>query len=107
MPAPCLEMVRFKLNAGADSDAFRAAAPIVTDWAARQPGFQYRSLAEQGDGWWVDLVWWRSEAEALAAADKVMGALGATSFMMMIDPMSVEMGHHPVVHMSGPPAEAA
>ncbi|MEL7465260.1 MAG: hypothetical protein AAFN79_14410 [Pseudomonadota bacterium] len=95
-----LEMVRFRLKAEADADAFRTAAPVVTEWASRQPGFQSRTLVEQGDGHWVDLVWWRSEAEAFAAADKVMDDLGQTTFMQMIDPMSVEMGHHKIAHMS-------
>ena len=101
MTAPCLEMVRFKLSAHADADAFRAAAPVVTDWASRQPGFQLRTLVEQTDGHWVDLVWWRTEVDALAAADKVMNDLGQTPFMQMIDPMTVEMGHHKVAHLSG------
>lgn len=93
-------MVRFKLNSAANADAFRAAAPIVTDWAARQPGFQHRTLIEQTDGHWFDLVWWRTEADAHAAADKVMDELGQTPFMQMIDPMTVELGHHKVAHMS-------
>ncbi|MEL6792014.1 MAG: hypothetical protein AAFP78_01065 [Pseudomonadota bacterium] len=100
MTEACLEMVRFKLNTAADADAFRAAAPVVTEWASRQPGFQRRALVEEADGHWVDLVWWRSETEALAAADRVMNDLGQTTFMMMIDPMTVEMGHHKVAHMS-------
>jgi len=102
-----LEIVRFKLNAGADAGAFRAAAPILTDWAKSQPGFLYRSLAEQADGWWVDVIWWQTEADALAAGDKLMNALGATSFMMMIDPMTVEISHSPVAHASGPSVMAA
>ena len=101
MTEPCLEMVRFKLGAQADADAFRAAAPIVTDWASRQPGFQHRTLVEETDGHWLDLVWWRSEAEAHAASDKIMNELGQTPFMRMIDPMTVEMRHHKVAHMSG------
>lgn len=98
MTDACLEMVRFTLAESADADAFRAAAPIVSDWASRQPGFMSRTLVEEADGHWVDLVWWRSEAEALGAADKVMRDLGATPFMRMIDPMSVETGHHRIVH---------
>lgn len=99
-PKGCLEKVRFRLNEAADPAAFVAAAPVVTDWASRQPGFQHRTLVEEGDGAWMDLVWWRSEEEALAAADKVMKDLGGTPFMMMIDPMTVEMGHHAVAHAS-------
>ena len=101
MSEPCLEMVRFRLNDDADADAFRAAAPVVTDWASRQPGFQYRALVEQADGHWLDLVWWRSAADAEAAGGKFMADLGETTFARMIDPASVSMGHHKVAHMSG------
>ncbi|MEM7523768.1 MAG: hypothetical protein AAF360_08450, partial [Pseudomonadota bacterium] len=97
---PCLELVRFRLSEGADPDAFVAGAPVVTEWASRQPGFQRRTLVESGDGGWVDMIWWASETEALAAADNVMKDLGGTPFMMMIDPMTVEIGHHPIAHMS-------
>lgn len=100
MTEPCLEMVRFKLTEGADRDAFLAGAPVVTDWASRQPGFQRRSLVDLGDDGWADFIWWASKAEAHRAADRVMSDLGQTPFMQMIDPMTVEMGHHPVAHMS-------
>lgn len=101
MTEPCLEMVRFRLSDGADADAFRAAAPAVTAWAARQPGFQYRTLIEETDGGWIDMVWWRSAGDAKAAGAKFMADLGATPFVAMIDAGSVEMGHHKVAHMSG------
>lgn len=100
-PAPqCMEIVRFRLAAGADRDAFLAGAPVVTDWAARQPGFQRRTLVEEAGGAWVDMILWASEAEAHRAADRVMNDLGQTAFMRMIDPMSVDMGHHSVAHIS-------
>ena len=45
----CLEMVTFKLSDGADPEAFAAAAPEITAWAAKQPGFQYRTLVNRGE----------------------------------------------------------
>lgn len=101
MTEPCLEMVRFRLAEGADAEAFRAAASVVTDWAARQAGFQYRTLIEEADGGWIDMVWWRSEADAKAAAGKFMDELGGAPFVAMIDGGSVDMAHHRVAHMSG------
>lgn len=101
MTETCLEMVRFRLAEGADAEAFRAAAPVVTDWAARQPGFIYRSLAEEAGGDWLDLVWWSSEAAAKTAGEKFMADMKGTPFVSMIDPETVRMGHHKVAHMRG------
>ncbi len=97
MNAACLETVRFRLAAGADPAAFRAAAPLVSEWAARQPGFRGRLLVDEGEGWFADLVWWESEAAAKAAASAFGPALGATAFARAIDGASVEMRHLPVV----------
>lgn len=99
MTGTCLEMVRFRLAADANADAFRAAAPAVTAWAARQQGFQYRTLAEDGKGGWVDMIWWASADDAEAAGAKFSAELGDTAFARMIDGQSVQMSHLPVAHM--------
>ena len=95
----CLEMVAFKLAPGANKDAFVDAAPEVTNWASQQPGFQYRTLVDRGEHGWIDMVWWASEADAKAAGEKIMTEMMSSKFMMMIDPNSVKMEHHPVAHM--------
>ncbi len=98
MPS-CLEMVAFTLAPSADKEAFIAAAPSVTEWAAKQPGFQYRTLVDRGENGWIDMVWWASEAEAKTAADKIGQEMMSSPFMQMIDPTSVKIEHHPVAHM--------
>ncbi len=95
----CLEMVTFKLAPYADKGAFIDAAPSVTEWAATQPGFQYRTLVDRGEHGWIDMVWWASEAEAKAAAEKVGTEMMSSPFMQMIDPRTVKIEHHPVAHM--------
>jgi hypothetical protein len=52
----CLEMVAFTLAPHAERDKFVAAAPSVTAWAAKQPGFQYRTLVDRGDHGWIDMI---------------------------------------------------
>ncbi len=95
----CLEMVAFKLAPHADKDAFINAAPSITAWAAKQPGFQYRTLVDRGEHGWIDMVWWASEAEAKAAANRIGAEMMSSPFMQMIDPTSVKIEHHPVAHM--------
>ena len=50
-----------------DEQALTIKMNAITEWAARQPGFQYRTLVNRGDQGWTDMVWWASEAEAKAA----------------------------------------
>lgn len=97
MTKQCLESVRFRLTAGADEAAFRAAAPLVTEWASRQPGFRSRMLVEEGEGWFRDLVLWEDEASASAAAAAFGKALGGSAFARAIEGASVEMRHLAVV----------
>ena len=97
--ASCLEMVAFTLTPQADKDTFVAAAPSVTEWASKQPGFQYRTLVDRGEHGWIDMIWWSSETDAKAAADKIGQELMSSPFMQMIDPTSVKVEHHPVAHM--------
>ena len=97
--ASCLEMVAFTLTPLADKDTFVAAAPSVTEWASKQSGFQYRTLVDRGAHGWIDMIWWSSEADAKAAADKIGQEMMSSPFMQMIDPASVKVEHHPVAHM--------
>lgn len=98
MPS-CLEMVSFTLAPQAEKEAFVKAAPSITAWAAKQPGFQYRTLVDRGRHGWIDMIWWASEADAKAAADRIGREMMSSPFMQMIDPTSVKIEHHPVAHM--------
>ena len=95
----CLEMVAFTLAPHADKERFVEIAPTVTEWAAKQPGFQYRTLVDRGEQGWIDMVWWATEADAKAAADKIGQEMMSSPFMQMIDPASVKVEHHAVAHM--------
>lgn len=95
----CLEMVAFTLAPHANREKFVAEAPSVTAWAAKQPGFQYRTLVDRGEQGWIDMVWWASEADARAAADRIGREMMSSPFMQMIDTASVKIEHYPVAHM--------
>ena len=64
-----VETVTFKLAGGATRKDFLAANEAMIDWVLRQPGFQYRSLSEKEDGSWIDIVYWATRDEALAAGE--------------------------------------
>lgn len=93
--ATVLEIVRFRLQAGAETAAFLRAAESTGALLRRCRGFVRRMLTED-QGHWADLVEWQDRAAAMAAAEAVMQAPEFAPFMAMIDPASVSMDHHDI-----------
>ncbi len=92
-----IEMVSFKLNDGVSPQVFIKASEELDSWVAQQNGFEYRALAQQEDGTWVDIVFWQSQAEALQAGEAFMTAKESQNLMACIDKSSVVMQHMPVM----------
>jgi heme-degrading monooxygenase HmoA len=87
-----IELVTFRLQKG-DTQGFVDANAAINDWLRRQPGFVSRHLAERDDGSYLDIVFWQSHADALAASDKMMEEMAQSEAMTMIDPMGLDMSH--------------
>ncbi|HEY7147613.1 MAG TPA: hypothetical protein VH637_25480 [Streptosporangiaceae bacterium] len=85
-----IEILSFRLAAGADEAAFLAADKRVrTEFASQQPGLQRRTTARGEDGSWIVIDLWRSGADA-DACDARWGQDEATaSFMSFIDRASM------------------
>ena len=86
-----LELVTFRTTRSGQE--FIDANASINDWLKRQPGFMSRHLAERDDGSFVDIVFWRTREEALAASGKIMEEMAQSEAMTMIDPMSLQMSH--------------
>lgn len=87
-----IELVTFR-TPSMGSDDFLAANDVINTWLSRQPGFIARHLGARDDGTWVDVVLWKSDAEAKAAADRLPRELGMSEAMAAIDPASIAMSH--------------
>ena len=87
-----IELVTFRLQKG-DTQGFVDANAAVNDWLKRQPGFVSRHLAERDDGTYLDIVFWQTHADALAASAKMMEEMAQSEAMTMIDPMGLDMSH--------------
>ncbi len=92
-PAAVVEMVSFRLTAGADTADFLTAARATEAPLRRQPGFQRRVLTLAPDGTWTDLVEWADLAAAEAGAQAMMAEPAFQPFLAMIDMASVQMAH--------------
>jgi Chondroitinase B len=58
-------------------------------------------LSPDPDGYYTDLVRWRSSADAHGAMTAMQGSEIAMAFMARIDPAAVQMSHLPVVLKDG------
>jgi hypothetical protein len=85
-----VEILRFRLSAGADETAFREADKrLQTGFAYQQPGMIRRTTARGGDGEWVVIDLWNSEADA-DRCDQVWGKDPMTAeFMKFVDQSSL------------------
>ncbi len=85
---PVVEIVLFRLKEGIRHEDFLQAADALMLDLRRMSGYIKRELLCDASGQWVDLVYWRSLDEALAAAEQFNTLPGARPFNAMIEPPS-------------------
>lgn len=90
---PILEVVLFRAKAGVSDEQVLQGSAQIQPWLAGAPGYLKRAISKDDSGQWVDIVHWRTLAEAHQAAEKLMAEPSAAAFMAVIDPESVTMLH--------------
>ena len=89
-----LELVVFKLRQGVTREQLLATTDAVSAWAGEQPGFVSRELSYDAEGdRWIDVVWWRTLAEAQAASELAMTSEACAPMFSLIDMESTLMLH--------------
>lgn len=92
--AKVVELVVFKLRAGASREELLGTVDPVSTWIGEQPGFISRELAYDAEGdRWIDVVWWRSMDDAHAAAELAMSSESCAPMFALIDMESTLMVH--------------
>jgi hypothetical protein len=85
-----IEILRFRLPAGADEAVFLAADRRVQhEFAPQQPGLLRRTTARGEDGGWIVIDLWRSAAEADACDARWEHDEVTQAFMNLLDRSSV------------------
>lgn len=90
---PVLEIVHFRTKPGVGETDVLTASAETQEWLRQMPGYLHRELSLNDDGLWIDIVHWRSLAEAQAAAQAIMQQPCAANFMTMLDPEQLTMYH--------------
>ena len=93
MTNPVLELVIFKLNPGVTNEQCLKALEATTADLQRQPGFVRREVRRDSDGTWVDMVYWQTRDEALAAMAASQGFASMAAFAAAGDFQNAQMLH--------------
>lgn len=97
MMTECIEYVEFKLAEGQSEATLLQGAEESNEWLKEQPGFAYRSLAfDDKKQAWVDVVYWKTTADAQKAGDLFMAEPRCQTLMSVIDSDSVSMNHYSI-----------
>ena len=94
MAGRVLELVVYKLNEGVSREQFLGTNDAVSTWIRNRPGFISRDLVHDVDGdRWVDVIWWRSLAEAQEASQASMTSDSCSPMFALIEMESALMLH--------------
>ncbi len=81
-----IEWAPIKLAAGeSEQELLSASETFQRDFLSVQPGFLKRELARKSERDYVDIVHWRSEADAQAIMDKVQSSPACAIYFSVMD----------------------
>ena len=89
MPTKFMKMYQFNLNNEFTKGAFLEASAKMDDFMKAHAGFEFRSLALQADGQWLDTVYFADKNSAVSMEAAFSDSDVAAEFMPMIDGPSV------------------
>jgi len=96
--ATTVETIRFKLRDGiADDDFRRRNRQVETEYMAKQSGFVSRETSRSGDGEYLVVVHWASEADAEKTVAAFFGAPQTQEFLAAVDVSTVASGRYLLV----------
>jgi hypothetical protein len=88
-----IEVVTFKLKNNVTAQQLELSHEGVNSFCVAQPGFLYRSLSEDDQGTWFDIVYWKDVESAKAAGEAFMADERCQNLSKLIDDTSVVMRH--------------
>ncbi|MCJ8338493.1 MAG: hypothetical protein MJK10_08465 [Pseudomonadales bacterium] len=88
-----IELVTFKLAEGVKPEQLVATNDAMQAFLTQQPGFIYRSLSQDEDGQWFDIVYWLDQTSAKTGGEAFMRSAACAALMPLIDGPSVVMRH--------------
>jgi hypothetical protein len=93
MTTTTIEMVSYKLKAGVSLEQLKSTHHGVNDFCMAQPGFLYRSISQDDDHTWYDIVYWQDMDCAKTAGDAFMQSSAGQALVSLIDSDTMLMRH--------------
>ncbi len=93
MTTPAIEIVVFRAKPGVSPQALNEAALAAQACIETMDGYVQRHFGSNGEGQYVDVVYWQSMQQAQAAAQTVMTLPPCQHFFSLIDESSIQMRH--------------
>ena len=91
--ANIVEVVLFKTAPGISEAQVLQTASMMQSKVINMPGYIDRQLLKNAEGQWVDLVWWNSLEEAMAASDRIMQDEDLAPYMFIFENAEMAMYH--------------
>ena len=83
-----VEWAPFRVKPGVDDTVLlEASEALQRDFLAHQPGFIKRELLRGAEGQWVDLVYWRDEASAMAVIPAIADSAACQAYFHLMEGM--------------------
>lgn len=88
-----IEMVTYKLKAGVCVEQLQSTHQGVNEFCMAQPGFLYRSVSQDEEQTWHDIVYWKNMDNARAAGEAFMACSAGQALVELIDNETMQMRH--------------
>lgn len=88
-----IEHVTYKLAPQASLEQLQQTHDGVNQFCLSQPGFLYRSLSQDKDQVWHDIVYWQDMQTAQAAGEAFMQTAECVALAELCDKQSLNMQH--------------
>ena len=95
-----VELVHFTLEKGVTKEDFLTTNPEMMAFLSEQEGMLYRSLCQQEDGSFIDIVYWEDMDKAKAGQKAFYESAICKTFGQYIDANSVKLEHVKVLTSS-------
>lgn len=92
-----IEIVRFHLDKDASVEEFMASDPDMNQFLSNQEGMIHRSLCQQEDGSFIDIVHWNNLASAQKAQQAFYETQLCKTIGLSIDVDSIHMEYIPLL----------
>jgi hypothetical protein len=93
MNTTTIEMVSYQLKSAVSMEELERSHAQLNTFCLAQPGFLYRSVSQNEQQVWFEVVYWRSMEDAKSAGEAFRLSLAGQSWLSIIDERSVKMQH--------------